>query len=210
MNKVTRILTSAVAVGVIAGSGVIGLATPFVHAETISEHVQTVAETDAAAAPWDFPSDSDTDFWTDSDVDYKSYNMTGTKDVRGTNYKHPGEYVYVRITPIASNYKALLKEDIELGGDSSFVLDNDSNFTDPEKVINCSQPYTHSNNTLYSDSAGLAPNHGNGTAYTFKLKVHTNKAGSRGAFVYGHGVKVEYYTYHQTDQADDFIHVGAE
>jgi len=161
MKKTTRILTSAVAVGVIAGSSLISVATPFVHAATIpfsdngvqlnnstDEEIpegynQVQAVTDLNEHPW-LGSDSG-DKW-DYRVDnlelLPGQNLAGDKVIfMGTSdYKHTQEYVYCRITPTQEDFSVKLKEDLAEWPDTSFYIPkefsgNNTNVIDTEQAV---------------------------------------------------------------------------
>ncbi|MDR3241214.1 MAG: hypothetical protein LBT37_03460 [Lactobacillaceae bacterium] len=127
MNKVTRILTSAIAVALIASSSLTGLITSAslvgvptpAHAAILpiqlrQDHVQTgtVQAFDNSEEyglgvyqGWDAP-------YSPTDVDYASQSNAsnvGAEYEDFYNYNHAGEYVYYRITPIADDFHCKLK-----------------------------------------------------------------------------------------------------
>jgi len=197
MNKVTRILISSVAVGLITATGIAEAAMPLVHAESISEHVQSYSY-DFSDNPYDDPFDA-------ADVDLFQQNLTdSSKSVRADNYAHKGEYVYVRITPISDKFDVKIKEDVAGLLDNYFVLDSYQDTGSPSStradfVLKATDTRPLDNNV--GNHIELKNGSWSKESHTIKLAVGTGSGGIknniRGVFVDGYGVYVEWFTYHQ-------------
>ncbi|MDR3241219.1 MAG: hypothetical protein LBT37_03485 [Lactobacillaceae bacterium] len=180
----------------------------------IENYTQLSAVTDPDEVPWG-------NGYSSAQVDYQVEEIYGDRGHNrdSVHYNHSGEIVYCRVTPIANDYSVDFEADVKRQLDNNFALPGGNPDGDASHIIRAKQYYS----TLAAGTvlANYATSYEQGHAgeavicgttvptpksYTLKFEV-ASRAGLTGPLesavrgiygAYAHGVKLEWFTYHQT------------